>query len=107
MESIFHEREIKQNRTDASCQLYLSQISQFQDAKNESEILEFLETVEILPLLRKQNLIHSDVKENLTLFRVNIFSSGVSENFGIEFHQGNGMYYPDFKKFTELLKGVA
>ena len=79
----------------------------FQDAKNESEILEFLETIEIFPLLRKQNVIHSDVLGNLTLFRVNVFSLGVSENFGTEFHQGNGMCFPDFKKFTELLTGVA
>ena len=28
----------------------------FQDAKNESEILEFLETIEIFPLLRKKML---------------------------------------------------
>ena len=76
MESIFHEREIKQNKTDASCQLYLSQISQFQDAKNESEILEFLETIENFPLLRKQNVIRSDVLGNLTLFRVDY--SGVA-----------------------------
>ena len=47
---------------------------------------EFLETIEILPLLRKQNVIHSDVLGNLTLFRVNFFSTGVSENFGTEFH---------------------
>ena len=108
MESIFHEREIKQNKTDASCQLYLSQ-SYISIRKNESEILKFLETVEILPLLRKQNVIHSDVLGNLTLFRVNIFSTGVSENFGTEFHlnEGNGMCFPDFKKFTELLTGVA
>ena len=73
----------------------------FKTQKKESEILEFLETVEILPLLRKQNVIHSDVLGNLTLFRVNIFSTGVSENFG-KFHlnEGNGMCFPDFKKFT-------
>ena len=47
----------------------------FQHAKIESEILKFLETVEILPLLRKQNVIHSDVFGNLTLSRVNIFST--------------------------------
>ena len=76
VESIFHEKEIKQNKTDASCQLYLSQISQFQDAKNESEILEFLETIENFPLLRKQNVIRSDVLGNLTLFRVDY--SGVA-----------------------------
>ena len=80
MESIFHEREIKQNKTGASCQLYLSQ-SYISTRKNESEILKFIETVEILPLLRKQNVIHSDVLGNLTLFRVDIFSTGVSENF--------------------------
>ena len=67
----------------------------FQDAKNESEILEFLETIEIFPLLRKQNVIHSDVLGYLTLLRVNIFSIGASENFGNEFHlnEGNGMYF--------------
>ena len=85
MESIFHEREIKQNKTDASCQLYLSQ-SYISTRKNESEILKFLETVEILPLLHKQNVIHSDVLGYLTLSRVNIFSIGASENFGNEFH---------------------
>ena len=58
----------------------------FKTQKKESETQEFLETVEILPLLRKQNVIHSDVLGNLTLFRVNIFSTGVSENFGTEFY---------------------
>ena len=86
MESIFHEREIKQNKTDASCQLYLSQ-SYISIRKNEFEILKFLETVEILPLLRKQNVIHSDVLGNLTLFRDYIsllsflYGTGVGGNF--------------------------
>ena len=93
VESIFHEREIKQNKTDASCQLYLSHFY-ISRRKKKSEILEFLETVEILPLLRKQNVIHSDVLHYSGL----IFSPQ-------EFSEKK--VFKKFKKFTELLTGVA
>ena len=39
----------------------------FQDTKNESEILEILETMKILPLLGKQNVIHHQILQLASL----------------------------------------